>query len=231
MKTTLLSILIAGTPLSVASQAIIPETITVWVAAYIPDDTDNEFIWDHASGATVVADPFGIACYTTDERGPSDDPDASARIFGLVETEIVSGPPWFDIEETIASVGETTGYGCATTEVECVDTAEMDEEEIDATRVGNLFTATFDLAAGNPCSLLASNFGAIDIEIRITINLLSGEFEFEGNIAEFPNYEMYLQYDDNAPVSVFSYEIEDDSSPESLIGEADFEISGSGNIF
>lgn len=230
MRCTFFSFLFGLVPTTLSAQAALPETISVWVSSYIPDDTDNEYIWDHSSGATVVAEPLGVACYATDERGPSDDPEASARLMGLVKTELVSGPPWIDTLEALTFVGETTAYGCATNDVECVDTADAEEDTIEATRNGNLLTVSFDLAAGNPCNLLASHFGAIDIEVSLVLNLLNGEFTYEGAIAEFPNYEMYIQYDDDDPVSVFSYEIDDDSSPEALVGEPSLEIEGTGTV-
>lgn len=213
------------------AEGLLPESISAWANVYISNDVDNRYISDHPSGNTVASEPvLKRYCYKTDGRSSTNDPDASSRIHAKVSLQLLREEPWIEETDRKMRIGETFEYRCASTEVTCNGTGTFDEDEIELSRDGHLVKILFNLASGNPCSFFAKNLGAIDFEVTLTIDLLKREFSYEGKLADFPNYEFYLKYDDDEPITVIDYRVSEDSSPASLLGKARKIVSGKGTI-
>lgn len=184
--------------------------VRIWMSAFIPDShpTLANYFKRTATGTSVLGAPpvpgFGAigTCFTTDNRGFSANPNASARVtVGFM----------LDINGRTMSVRDIPGRPRRidtgwTHNVDCASGAELrparkapttgvsvSEVAID----GFLRTVDVRASAGNPFyDVFDYNIAPkIDFRMRLQYDILQREIRVTGAAGDFPSFEAYYQVD------------------------------------
>lgn len=210
--------------------------VKIWINAFIPEEMDGltEIVpLGEYTGKTMIRGPVSVVndCFLTDQRGFSDDSDASSRMHSLVE-----------IECTEPSLVEENHRSDPTIEIDCED---GDEECKSSSSVSRLrieeFSSSFVESAtqiefkfvgegSNSCFTWAPD---IDWEISVIVNYYPNDkiiIEVDGEIDEFPAFEMYAQVNNGFTVDLFQEEPEVGNSPGNLLGWANRSVKAQEEI-
>jgi hypothetical protein len=199
--------------------------------SFIPDDLPGQTLKVPAGrfqGKTMIKAPFSWVtdCFMTDNRGFSNDVQASARTHSELRIDLSAWPRYR--YHSMNVTGKTYEVDCEDGAVECEAQAPAYRLHI-LPPVASESSIFFPImgAASDPCFTGAPD---VDYEGVIKIDVLSGEAAFEGKLDTFPNFEMYAMQDEGKVRTVFQLSPEPGTSPLSLYGSANRIISSSVKI-
>lgn len=192
-------------------------TMSFWIKAFIPATIDNlTEALPTAPGLTMIRGPIPAFsdCFHTDQRGFSDDIQASARMHSQVTVDFTGPTPGLSELE----------HRCSPT-IEC-DCEDGDEE---CNKVGDVSRMSFSLepntndriaivklegAANNPC-----HAGSPDIDYRGTIRFSPDDryVEFDGFVDVFPAFEAYCRINEGPVTKLFAISPDPGLNPANLI--------------
>ena len=167
----------------------LPLLVAIWIKAFIPlhvpGYTEPAPGW---GGATMVNDPWIPGCWLTDNRGFSNDANASARMTSMfavtVSTLAVNQLHYCD---------QTVKIDCDTGAVTC--NAYGDASRMRYINPRGLPNVAFEIdligASSNPCPPLGAFAPDIDYNGIVAIDFVARQVLFQGNLDQFPAFEMY----------------------------------------
>jgi len=204
------------------------KSIKVWMKSFISNNLPGQTLEipdGPFKGRTMLKAPFSLItdCFTTDDRGFSNDLSSSARMHSEITVDLHDWPN-FKLS-TLKKTGTTHEIDCEDGEIECKAQASPNRMHIFPPLVHeSRMIFPIQGAANDPCFSGAPD---IDYQGLIQIDVASGEVAFEGKVDAFPSFEMYASANDGTGEPVFQVDPEPDSSPFSLSGPANRKVSGS----
>lgn len=216
------------------SQDVQTRKINLWFSAFIPDHHDGlaDYILKTTSGKSVVrAPPFvpkiAGTCFSTDNRGFSNDSLASSRVRININLEI-NGVDMVLGKPVVRLVGDTHNVNCLTG----VDLSPSKRASDATLIVGDVVKGDFtrslylDAASANPFfpSVLVPgtkmSLGLspdIDFKISIRYEFMSERIVISGTAGYFPAFEGYYSIDGGAPKTLYQLAPYQDATAWSLI--------------
>lgn len=227
MKNTIRFLAISFCALVLSSE-VRAENVEIWFKAFIAKDSGRPVPGtDETIVSWQIAEDF-LGCFSTDNRGFSDDPKASARVTVRLTLPLSDDTHSFD-----GQCGVTKKVSCETGEV--IETDSCDFKKVFEGKAERISPYArkfhFDVAASNPIPLIAPDIDA-EFEITEVRPLPPGGliYMIKGDVDRFPSFEAYVKYKDKV-FPLMKMPPEKGASPASLIGGADVPIDSTSTVF
>jgi len=154
-------------------------------------------------------------CYNTNDRMWSTDKTADAKLSLRIKIKIDNGAVTV-LEAPSAEVGETLQFACSTGNITCQKRATANIAGVSQPRFDNgvvIFHLQGD--AGNPCIAVPDDLKpSVKFDGDVRIDPTSGTIGFDGSVAQFPAYEMYLTVDGGEPQTIFQSIVNKSEAPD-----------------
>jgi hypothetical protein len=207
-----------------ASSTYCSKNVKVWLNAFIHNNIPGYSTT--VNGVSMIPGPPFQDCFTTDQRGYSNNINASSRLHSELSVNFTS-----KTYSTKNTIGTTHQVDCDSPQtVYCSETATNKNMKFSSAYFspdGKFFRIYIKASAGNPCVT-----GAPDIDYQgwFTIQYFSTyvKFAFLGKVDEFPFYESYGQLGSSTPVEIFKLNPTPGKTPFNLFGTANRPVDSSG---
>jgi peptidoglycan hydrolase-like protein with peptidoglycan-binding domain len=200
------------------------KSITIWFNAFIPDDLPPP--WRKVpslgpyAGKVFLWNPADQDFYTTDQRGWSKDPEASARMHSRVDLLLTEGSFAAARRKQMGRTIRVNRFG----NVQCRKTASTDAMTVGEVReiAPGRFQFRLTGEGRNPCtSVLAPTIDYdLAVEIAVPSSRERAQVKVTGAIDEFPSFEMYLVINDDFGRVTTLFRRPASSDPSDLAGPA-----------
>ena len=207
----------AATP-QLWAQAAKPRKIKVWANAFIPNRRVSVLGLPGKIDVPKLPDiPMPGLCFSGDNRGFSNDVNASARIHLEVEFDVATG------EATVRpKIGTTSLVQCLIGIKFYSRTASAEGLKTSLKRNGRNFELTLQGSAKNPLVPLGP---PIDFDFKFAINPSTRQVVMTGNHDGYPAYEAYMTVDGSASLPIYQYQKKPIANPLDLYKPMEVAVS------
>ena len=176
------------------------DQLKIYIRAFIPQHHSSVRPLPHSGGGTMVQPPAAsiVGCFPTDQRSFSAEISASSRVASIATLDPT--PPAKLLAQEHPS-NDSNAVDCGDGSI--INKAKTDTSDqkftfvpADASKIAQL---KIHASGHNPNFVWAP---AIDFDGTFFIDLGAGTIRFEGNVDQYPAYEAYANYKDDAAVTI-----------------------------